>query len=228
MESALIVKGFEIGGAVIYMMALIFSLKTRNPFYLGLFFSCNLMVFWDWIFNLKWFFNVTFHEEATVLWEMAGERETLTAALAFVSFYYWVFHLLIRYRGTLDGLMGRWQYPLIYVASAIYVLAFEILFVNLGVWEYHQKESFELYGVAYSNAWLNAHMILGGYLLLRYSMSWAQISDAAVGFNLRTETFWKSSVLALSAPITGIFLAFALQMIWYINAQPWIESPRLF
>jgi len=108
------------------------------------------------------------------------------------------------------------------------VLAFEILFVNLGVWEYHQKESFELYGVAYSNAWLNAHMILGGYLLLRYSMSWAQISDAAVGFNLRTETFWKSSVLALSAPITGIFLAFALQMIWYINAQPWIESPRLF
>lgn len=222
-----ILRGFEIGGTLTYLAALALCLHRRSAYYLGIFFACNLLVFWDWIFNLKWFFNVSFNEQLSALWVVQGERETLAAALAFVGFYYWVFHLLTAYAGTLDRRFGRWQYPLIYVVSAVYVLAFEILFVHLGVWEYHQQAFFELYGVAWSNAWLNAHITLACYLLLCSYRRWGQVEDAT-GLRAQGEAFWKPFLLANGAVSTGFFFAFALQMIWYINAQPWTAGPRLF
>lgn len=228
MNSDMVLKGFEAGGILVYVAALVMSLRTRNPYYLGIFFSCNLLVFWDWIFNLKWFFNVVFNEKLTALWTIQGERETLAAALAFVGFYYWVFHLLTRYADALDRRLGAWQYPLLYVLMAIYVLVFEMLFVNLGVWSYYQQDAFEFHGVAWSNAWLNSHITIACYLLLRYFRRWGGIDENERGFALGSERFWKPFVLSTSAVSTGFFLAFALQMIWYINAQPWVESPRIF
>jgi hypothetical protein len=219
---------FEWGGSLVYLLALAFSLRERHPWYLGLFAACNLMVFWDWIFNTKWFFNVTFHPDLTALWTIQGEHETLAAALAFVGFYYWVFHLLTKYGAALDRKAGNWQFPLLYVVSAAYVLVFEILFVNLGVWTYHQKEAFELYGAAWSNAFFNAHIVLFCYLLMRSFRRWAAVDLDRRGLWPGGEAFSKPFVLALGAVHTGTFLAFALQMLWYINVDPWVEGPRLF
>lgn len=228
MANEWVLRGFEIGGTVTYLGALLICLSRRSAFYLGIFAACNLLVFWDWIFNLKWFFNVVFDSRLLSLWTIQGERETLAAALAFVGFYYWVFHLLVRYADALDQRLGRWQYPLLYVVSAVYLLGFEMLFVKLGVWTYYQRDAFELRGVAWSNAWMNAHITIACALLLRWFRQWAQISDDSGGLNTRGEAFWKPFTLAMSAVCTGFFIAFAVQMIWYINMQPWVASPRLF
>ena len=222
-----VLHAFEIGGLLIYLAALVFSLRTRDPFFIGIFASCNLFVFWDWIFNTVWFFNVTFNAKLTTLWVIAGERETLAAVLAFVGFYYWVFHLLARYSQALDARLGRWQYPLLYAVSCVYVLVFEVMFVNLGVWTYWQKPEYEFYGVAWSNAFFNAHIIILCYLLLRYFRTWAQLESVG-SMDLRRESFWKPFVLAASAVQAGTFAAFSIQMVWYIATQPWVESPRLF
>lgn len=229
MANELVLRGFEIGGSATYLGALLICLRMRSAFYLGIFAACNLLVFWDWIFNLKWFFNVVFDPRLLSLWTIQGERETLAAALAFVGFYYWVFHLLVRYADALDRRLGRWQYPLLYVVSAVYLLAFEILFVDLGVWTYYQQDGFELKGVAWSNSWMNAHITIACYLLLRWFKRWANIDETKnEGLKAKGEAFWKPLVLSMSAVSTGFFLAFALQMIWYINTQPWVASPRLF
>lgn len=229
MTSDAVLIGFQAGGLVTWVAALVFSVRGRRPFYLGLFFTCNLFVFWDWVFNLKWFFNVTFNEKLVALWTIAGERETLAAVLAFVGFYYWVFHLLTKFAGRLDARLGRWQYPAIYVASGVYVLVFEVLFVNLGVWTYWQKPAYELYGAAWSNAFFNAHIILLGYVLLRTFRRWASLDDGAPAvLDPRSEAFWKPFVLSASAVQTGTFVAFGIQMLWYVATQPWVESPRLF
>lgn len=222
-----VLRAFEAGGLLIYLAALVCSLRTRSAYFVGIFASCNLYVFWDWIFNTVWFFNVTFNAELTALWTIAGERETLAAVLAFVGFYYWVVHLLTRYAEVLDARFGRWQYPLLYIASCIYVLVFETLFVNLGVWTYWQKPEYEFYGVAWSNAFFNAHIIILCYLLLRYFWRWAQLDDVR-SLDVRQESFWKPFVLSASAVQAGTFVAFSIQMLWYIATQPWVESPRLF
>jgi hypothetical protein len=229
MDSNPILTAFEYGGTLIYVLAFAFSLRERNPFYLGIFVSCNLLVFWDWIFNLKWFFNVVFHPDLTQLWSIQGEHETLAAALAFVGFYYWVFHLLTKYAGALDRTIGRWQYPALYVGSGVYVLAFEILFVNLGVWTYYQQDAFEWRGAVWSNAFFNSHIILMCYLLLRAYRRWGGVDLGRASLNpAQGDAFWRPFMLGLGAVQTGVFLAFALQMIWYINMQPWAPSPRDF
>jgi hypothetical protein len=228
MNGTAALTAFEWGGSLIYLLALAFCLRERHAWYLGLFAACNLMVFWDWIFNTKWFFNVAFHADLTALWTIQGEQETLAAALAFVGFYYWVFHLLTKYGSVLDRSLGGWQYPLLYVASAVYVLAFEILFVNLGVWTYYQLEAFELYGAAWSNAFFNAHIVLLCYLLMRSFRRWAAVDLVSRDLHGSGDAFAKPFVLAIGAVHTGTFLAFSLQMIWYINVEPWVEGPRLF
>ena len=219
---------FEIAGSAIYLLALIFCIRERNPFFLGIFLSCNMLVFWDWIFNQSWFFNVTFHEDLMALWEIRGEKETLAAALAFVGFYYWVFHLLTKYSSTLDHRLGGWQYPVLYLISVGYVLAFEGIFVNLGVWTYYQEDVYELFGVAWSNGFFNAHILLICYVLLKHFHRWAGMNPARSGFAPYDESFWRPLTLATSAIQTGFFLAFVLQMFWYIQTQPWVDSPRLF
>ncbi len=50
-RNTLILRGFEVVGITIYAAALIAALRRRHPVYLGLFFACNTMIVWDWIFN---------------------------------------------------------------------------------------------------------------------------------------------------------------------------------
>lgn len=222
-----ILLAFEITGVVVYLFSLLFALREKKPFYLGIFLACNLMIFWDWIFNSKWFFNVQFNEELTALWTIQGEQETLAAGLAFVGFYYFVFHLLVKYADALDRKFGRWQYAIIYVVGVVYVVVFEVLFVNLDVWTYYQKEAYEFYGMAWSNTWFNSHLVIASYLLLRYFKRWGNFDESA-GLDFSSEECWKQIFLAIAAITTGFFLAFALQMIWYINTDPWVQGPRHF
>lgn len=188
------------------------------------------MIFWDWIFNTKWFFNVRFDDRLAALWTIQGEDEPYAAALAYVGFYYWVFHLLVRYADRLDRRLGKAQYVVIYVASCAYVLAFESIFVRLHVWTYYQRPPFELAGVAWSNAFFNAHLIVFSYALLRLFRRWMAVDDeaSARGLRPRSEGFWKHVAAALGAVHTGFFLAFVLQLLWYIAADPWIPGPRAF
>lgn len=227
MNEEIIMRGFEVVGIGVYVLAFITSLRQKHPAYLGLFFSCNTMIFWDWVYNTKWFFNVVFNENLIALWEIQGERETLAAGLAFVGFYYWVFHLLYKYQDDLDKKFGNKQYFWLYISSMLYVIIFEAIFVNLGVWTYYQKPFFELYGVAWSNMFMNAHLIVGSYLAIKFTRKWGALPNK-VTLNLRNEEWWKSFFMMCAAVWSAFWVAFIIQMLWYILAQPWITSPRLF
>jgi hypothetical protein len=223
-----LLRAFEIVGTAVAAGALVLSLRERKPFYLGLFIACVLMIFWDWTFNTRWFFNVRFDTRLAALWTIGGEDEPYAAALAYVGFYYFVFHFLVKEAHVLDRRVGRWQWPALYVASCAYVLIFEAIFVGQGVWTYYQKPGFELAGVAWSNAFFNAHLIVFSYAMLRLFRRWMHIDDTLVGLRVRSEEYWKQFVAAVGAVHTGFFLAFVVQMGWYIAAHPWLDGPRHF
>ncbi len=220
-------RGFEVVGGLVWVAALAITLRRRRPFVLGVFVACNLMIFWDWIFNSKWFFNVTYDDRLLPLWTVQGVEQPVAAALAYVAFYFFVLHGMVAGAATLDARLGpRAQYPIIYLIAALYVLVFEAIFVGQGVWTYHQRDAFKLYGVAWSNAFFNAHLILASYVLLRLFRRWGAIDDADPP--PRGEAAWKELVLAVAAISTGFFLAFVVPTLWYIAAQPWTPGPRPF
>jgi hypothetical protein len=220
-------RGFEVVGGLIWLAALGVTLRRRRPYVLGMFVACNLMIFWDWIFNSKWFFNVTYDDRLLALWTVQGVEQPLAAALAYVAFYFFVLHAMVAGAAAIDAKLGRrGQYPVIYAAAAVYVLVFESIFVSQGVWTYHQREAFTLNGVAWSNAFFNAHLILSSYVLLRLFRRWGAIDDTAAP--PQGEAFWKELVLAVAAISTGFFLSFVVQALWYIAVQPWAPGPRPF
>ncbi|NJK31908.1 MAG: hypothetical protein HC927_05550 [Deltaproteobacteria bacterium] len=223
----LFLRAFEIVGLSIYAAALIAALRRRHPVYLGLFFACNTMIFWDWVFNCKWFFNVRFNENLTKLWTIHGESETLAGGLAFVAFYYWVFHLLWRHQATLDAKLGNKQFVVLYLAFMAYVLVFESLLIRNGLYRYYQKDEFLLFGATWSNLVFNANLSVGSYVALRQVRKWGKIPDA-IPFDPRHEEFWKGFWMPGAAIWTAFWLSFVLQMIWYMNAQPWAAGPRAF
>lgn len=223
----LILRGFEVVGITIYVTALIAALRRRHPVYLGLFFACNTMIVWDWIFNCKWFFNVAWDKALTRLWVVQGEGETLAAGLAFVAFYYWVFHLLWRGQATLDAKLGKKQFAILYLGFMAYDLVFETLLIRAGLYRYHQREPFLLYVVPWSNMIFNANLSVVSYLALRQARRWAQIPDE-IPFDPRRDEFWKGFWVAGAAIWSAFWLSFTLQMVWYVSAKPWSEGPRLF
>jgi hypothetical protein len=223
-----LLHGFEVVGITIYVAALIVALRQRHPVFLGLFFACNTMIVWDWVFNCKWFFNVVFNEKLMALWTVQGERQTLAAGLAFVAFYYWVFHLLWHYQHKLDAKLGAKQFVVLYVGFMAYDLVFEALLINqVGLYRYYQRESFLLLGVPWSNLVFNANLSVVSYVALRQARAWGRIPDV-IPFDRKHEDFWKGFWMAGGAIWTAFWLSFAAQMIWYVLVQPWSDGPRAF
>lgn len=227
MDEQTILRGFEIVGITIYVTALIAALRRRHPVYLGLFFACNTMIVWDWVFNCKWFFNVAWNSKLMKLWVVQGQGETLAAGLAFVAFYYWVFHMLWRHQDKLDAKLGNKQFAILYIGFMVYVLIFEALLVNNNLYHYYQREEFLLFGMAWSNMFFNANLSVGSYLALRQARRWGRIPDD-IPLDRKHEEFWKGFWMPAAAIWTAFWLAFVLQMIWYVAMQPWAEGPRPF
>lgn len=224
-----VLRLFEIVGTSIAFIALWVSLRQRSAFYLGLYVACLFMVVWDWIFNMKWFFNVHFDDRLAALWTIQGEDESLAAALAFIGFYFFALFLLVKFSGKLDAKLGKWQWPVLYLANVVYVIVFEAIFVGLGVWTYYQRDGFELAGMAWSNSFFNAHLMLFSYALLRLFRRWMNINDSpSARLNVRDESFWKQAICAFGAVHTAFFTAFTLQLGWYITMSPWADGPRAF
>jgi hypothetical protein len=220
---------FEWGGIVIYCVGLMFCVRLKSPFYLGIFIACNLMIFWDWIFNMKWYFNVTFHPDLTRMWILGGEHETLAAALAFVGMYSWLLMLMTKYSNWIDRKFGLWQYPLMYVLFFAQVMLLEVPSVNAGIWHYWQRPEYLWHGVALSNGFMNAHLVILCFVMLKLLKKWTMVSgNEPFTVNLGREAFWKPVLVAIAGIQAGMFFTFVIQMFWYLHAEPWIPSPRLF
>jgi hypothetical protein len=227
MDEQTILRGFEVVGIGIYVAALLAALRQRHPVFLGLFFACNTMIVWDWVFNCKWFFNVAWHPDLMRLWTVQGEGETLAAGLAFVAFYYWVFHVLWKNQDTLDAKLGNKQFVILYVGFMIYDLTFESLLIHNGLYQYHQRDAFLLFGVPWSNMIFNANLSVISYLALRQARRWARIPHA-IPFDPAHEDFWKGFWMTGASIWTAFWLCFVAQMIWYVAMQPWSSGPRAF
>ena len=220
-------RGFEVVGISIYLAALVVALRQRHPVYLGLFFACNTMIVWDWVFNCKWFFNVTFDNRLTALWSVRGVDQTIAAGLAFVAFYYWVFHLLWHFQSKLDAKFGARQFVILYLGFMIYDLVFEGLLIGGGLYRYYQRDVFLWFGVPWSNLIFNANLSVISYVALRQARRWGRIPDE-IPFDPKHEDFWKGFWMTGAAIWAAFWLSFSAQLIWYVLVQPWSDGPRPF
>ena len=230
MSNEAIIRSFEGVSVVLYVLALLWILRLRNPVYLGAYLGATLLYGYDWMWFTKGFFNATFNAAAVAIpgTSIQGLFVPYSVPLNYGLGFGLIAILLVRAGKFFDRSMGRWQYPAIWLLGVVAIGVYEIPIVHvLKVWTYHQRPEYMLYGFPWSNFWLAGNLVLGCYAGLRACEAWADLPER-VGFGVRRTTTWKGLTMGL-LPIWGAFYATQLiQMFWYAGAQPWVESGRPF
>jgi hypothetical protein len=215
-------RGYEAVSALLVVGGLVYVVRRRDPLYAGLYLGSAVGggVF-EWIFDTRWYFNLTADPRLIPLWEMGG----VTAPLAMVFFYTFFFGipliLLLEHSPALLARFGRrGLFALLAGLAAIGVLAFEGFNTSVtGVYAYHQAPEFLLLGMPWSNLWFSPLIFCFAYwgaLRARELVAAAAPASStavAVGF----------AVL-----VTAYFAAATLNGVWYALAEPWVESGRPF
>jgi hypothetical protein len=230
MSNLELMRTFEIVSDILFVLILIWIIRSRNPLSLGAYLGATTVYGFDWMWCTKGFFNTTFNADLIPLPGLhdMGIIEPYSIPLNYGIGFGVIAIWLVRAAPWLDRRFGIGGYLAVWLFGAAAIAAYEIPVVYLlHAWTYHQAPEYLFYGFPWSNFWLAGNLVLGCYTGLRCAERWAEIPIRA-GFSLSRETTWKG--LAMGAvPIWAAFYATQLiQMFWYSAVTPWVESGRPF
>ncbi len=233
MVAEVFVRLYEGLSALLAIGGLIYVIRKRNPFYAGLYLGSAVGggVF-EWIFDTKWYFNLTTDPRLILLWSIDG----VPAALAMIFFYTFFFGIpLILLVEHARALMDRFNTAIVYGAVVVLAMVGVQLFEGFNtsvvrIYTYHQADRFLSWGMPWSNLWFSPlifGLALWGALRMRDVLhSVARLNQQAiVGAAHKGGT---AVALGFAVLVTAYFVAFALNGIWYLLAQPWVSSGRPF
>lgn len=216
------VAGYQLLSAALVAGGLVYVLRRRNPLYQGLYFGSAVGggVF-EWIFDTRWYFNLTPDPRLLSLWQVDSVR----APLAMIFFYTFFFGiplvLLLEHSDTLFTRFGQpGSFLLLVAAAAVGVLAFEGFNTSvIEVYSYHQEPRFLLLGMPWSNLWFSPLIFCFAF--------WGALRarELLAATSARAST---ARTLGFAVLVTAYFTAATLNGIWYVLAQPWTESGRPF
>ena len=230
MSNFMIVKSFEIVTLLLWLYSLWWTLRTRNPLFLGALLGATLTFGFDWSWIQKDFFNVTYNPD--LFWlpglGMMGIREPLVIPLAYGMAFGPFVVMLVMSKDWFDKKFGLGGYGVVWLIGAVGVMAYEIPVVHiLEIWTYHQHPEYMIYSVPWSDIWLAGNMVGISYAGVRWMERWAQLPEN-LGFGLNQETTWKGLVMGAMPIWTAFYLTYLIQIFWYSYATPWIEGVRAF
>lgn len=215
------IVGYQMLSGVLALGGLVYLLRRRDPLHLGLYLGSAVGggVF-EWIFDTRWYFNLTPDERLVPLWRVDG----VPAPLAMIFFYTFFFGiplvLLLEHSDALFARFGRRGcYLGLTLVAAVGVLAFESFNTSvIGVYAYHQRPEFLLLGMPWSNLWFSPLIFCFAFWGALRARDLARAAPAG------------STALALgfAVLVTAYFAAATLNGIWYALATPWTESGRPF
>jgi hypothetical protein len=230
-----LVRGYEALSALLVIAGLGYVVRRRNPLYAGLYLGSAVGggVF-EWIFDTRWYFNLTSDPRLVPLWRIDG----VPAPLAMVFFYTFFFGipliLLLEHSAALFDRFGRAGFfALLAVGAAVGVLAFEGFNTSvMGVYAYHQAPRFLLLGMPWSNLWFSPLIFCFAFWAALRSRDVLDVVAAAgtPDTPAGTRAARPATAVALGSAVlvTGLFAAATLNGVWYALARPWLESGRPF
>jgi hypothetical protein len=250
------VSGVTLGWLIAYQLfsvalataGLIFVLRRRDPLYLGLYLGSALGGgIFEWIFDTRWYFNLTVDERLWPLWWIGPVRAP-AAMFFFYTFFFGIpLILLLEYSDTLFARLGRRTcYGLLAAAAAGGVLVFEWFQTSvIRVYTYHQQPEFKVLGLPWSNLWFSALIFCFAFwgalhardIVVSLDSAPARSQRKALGAAPAVEPIaaaqraTRSStqvMLGIAVLVTAYFLAATINGVWYVLAQPWTESGRPF
>ena len=197
MSNFTIVKCFEIATVLLFLYSLWWTLRTKNPLYLGALVGATMTFGFDWNWIQKDFFNVTYNKD--LIWMpglgMMGIKEPLVIPFAYGMAFGPFVVMLVVAKDWFDKKLGLAGYGLVWLIGAVGVMAYEIPLVNiLHIWTYHQHESYMIFGVPWSDIWLAGSMVGISYAGVRWMERWADLPDR-VGFSMTKEATWKGIMM---------------------------------
>lgn len=230
MTSLAIVRSYEVIGLLLFCGGLVWIWRSRNPLYYGTYLGSSVGGgIYEWIFDSRYYFRLTADEKFIAAWTMDG----VPAPLAMILFYAFFFGIpllwLAQRHETLVQRFGpRGLYLMLSLLGVVGTPVFECLNTSvMHIYRYHQAEPFLFYGMPWSNLWFGALMFIcpyWGLVQARRILGFPQRSADTLGQEERRLAL----ALGFAAIVTGFFVAASLNGIWYVWAQPWIDSPRPF
>lgn len=221
---------YEIVSAILFFAALIWVVRTRNPFYLGAILGGFLLFVFDWIWVGKHFFNATFHPDLTMMpgIDIYGHQYPWAVAFNWALGFGLIPLLLAKNYHRWSRALRIWHFPVILAVAGVGdILLEEFLVSILQVYTYHQAEQYLVWGAPWSNFWFGGGLMTLPYFAFHYVQKWAPV-DTTAGFSLASENTWKAFFMACAATWVCFYLLTIVQIFWYSAAQPWVESGRIF
>jgi hypothetical protein len=221
---------YEIVSAIAFLGALAWALKKQSAFYLAALVAGFSLFIFDWIWVGRDFFNATFNQSLVMIpgLDIYGQRYPWAVAFNW-SIGFGLLPLLFSKQFERNAnKLGAWHFPIVFLVCAIADMFIEEFLVTvLGVYTYHQADSFLVIGVPWSSLWFGGGLMALPYFSFHYVQKWLHI-DVQTPFSLRSEESWKAC-FAATAALWVVFFAMTIpQTFWYSLAQPWVESGRLF
>jgi hypothetical protein len=220
----------EIVMIVMFLGALVWAVRSRNPINLGAVLGGFMLSGFDWLWCSRGFWNATVSPSLTMFpgIHILGQQYPISIACLWGVGYGFLPLVASKFYAPISRALGKLHLPVMFAAAAILDVAIEGFFISgAGFYAYHQAPQYLFLGVVWSNTWMLGGLLTASYFGLAHVQKWAEIPDGA-GFRLTSGTTWKGLLMASGAILTSAFLLGTLQLFWWSATHPWIESGRLF
>jgi len=221
---------YEIVMTALFLGALVWALRSRNPINLGAVFGGFMLSGFDWLWCSRGFWNATVAPSLIMVpgIHILGQQYPISICSLWGFGFGFVPLVASKFYSQISRSLGKLHFPVIFAVAAVFDIAIEALCVSgLGVWTYHQMPEYLVLGVPWSNTWLLGGLLTASYFGLANVQKWAAIPKNA-GFALKSENTWKGVLLSAGVILTSAFLLGVLQLFWWSATHPWIESGRQF
>jgi hypothetical protein len=223
----LTVRAFELVALLLWLSGILFLRRHPKPLYIGAYIGASTLALFDWTFNTRWFFNVSYDDSFLALWRIGGEVQPIALCMTYAFYFGCPLLLAVHHRDRIDAVLGRWAWPTVFLVSSLVNPLFEIPLVRwLHLWTYHQRSGFELAGVAWSNTWFSGLLFTSCYGAVRLALRWAEAAPA--GDIPPSEVRWRDTAFGVASIWSAFYVSMQAQLIWYAVATPWGDSPRPF
>lgn len=232
-----IMKAFEVVSLLLYIGAWVWSVRSRNPYWLGLLIGATLVFVFDWQWSARGYFNATFNPDLITIpglksYGLAAPGsvppviEPWSVALNYGFGFGPAIAMLLMATPTLVKKFGAAHYLAVFLCGVFGVALYEVPVVHfLHAWTYNQKPEHLFFGFPYSNFFMGGNLIFWPWLFARLLQDWVPMPDKP-GCSLSSTTTWKGIGMGCMAMWSGFYVAGLLQLFWYTNTVPWIEVGR--
>jgi hypothetical protein len=145
----------EVAFSILWLAVFLAIIRTRpTVLRVGVYIGATFFpVLWDWILGQDGAFRLTYDDRLTALFTIDGRAEPIFAPLAYGVVFGGSTVLALHHRGWLERRLGRWVYPMCWLAFVCLDVIAEGFAVSvMKLWVFDYRASWLVWGVPITTA----------------------------------------------------------------------------